>query len=1467
MKSRGALLITILLSMSVFGGVEINDEDTLETSTQPRLVDLSGPLKIHDLGEPVRSVGEERDRTMAAYTPIGTFTLATFIPSQEIQQSLATERPDLTMLIISDRSTMWDARVAIDEVPGVQIRTAVPPSGFLVQGEPNSLTQAASLDVVASSHKVPTALLVHPAIAEAEELTMIEVLGWNTETGERSDHSAPLDLGDLSDMNLLGFEDTELVDDGRRWGFASKENIPQLALNPAVSWISPIDDIRLSNDQVRDHTESEDVTTWFSSTLDGSGQIIAVGDSGIDHDHGDFGSRIISRTSVTPGDSSTADGSGHGTHVACTAAGSGYRSSGQYAGVAPEAEIVFQAMEDDDSGNLYSYGIDTMLVQAYNEAARFHTNSWGSGSGFGSYTTSAEDADDRISTWDQYWQYEGMTVLFSAGNEGSNGISPPATAKNVIAVGAHQNRYSGAPDAMYPYSSEGPTDDGRIKPDVIAPGMYVRSCQAQESGGSSDLGQWYEESSGTSMATPAAAGASILIREYLMEIAERPAPQASLIKAMLILGAEDIGTPNIPNNVEGWGRIDLTNSLVPDSDVGIFVDDRHRLRSGEYDDYSFDVTRSGEPLKVVLAWSDYPGSSSSTDQLRNDLNLEVISPDGSTTYIGNVFSQGRSVTGGQPDSTNNVEVALIESAGTGVWTVRVSDVYHSGARQYQPYSIAIRGVNVNDLTPDPTVDPDSFSLSTPIPQVGEAVTVGASIVNLGAGSVPSLSITASAAGQPLGVRTISMAPGESVPVEWDWTPTASGNIEVTIEVDPTDQVEETAEDNNLLSSFVLVSEPGIRVDTMNPNPVMTDPRGTTSFDIQLTNTALFPTNASISASSVIRLSDGAVMPWYSSFSLTQVQLNASETEQLTFALTHPNPPEPGIYRIIVTGLDTENDVTSELILKLTVSSFPDIEFRVPGGILAIDAFEPTEAYLQLSNEGNGPQTYDLALESPAGWRATLDNLGTFVDSTHGSTGILGQGNTRQIDITLTPPSVVVSAGTLINAELTISARTTSDTWVHQIPLIVAAKDDVSLTPSPGGSDSQVRPDDTHEIPIQIVNQGNRDITLTPQILSLPGGWNSLSNTQPITIEQGSTSIWYLTIQGNGLAASGLAKVRFLTQDGSAFSWNRTIEVTSGAVPIVSFRSIVLADGSTSPSPLGLGPLPVATPFDLSWTVSNQGQGSWSPVASLVSQGDGWNTSCTPVSPVQPAASSVAWCSVIIPESQAGNAEVPLTLRLESEGLLAIDTVSILVQQTSKISWTMQGNAPILTSGESTLITLQAENQGNTQINTIIIIETPSNGWDHQVSGSEILSLSPGESRTVEIYLTVGESRGPVFIELQGGALIDGSTFQVPLQVRAIDSQGMISAWFMLAVLTVLGLAGSLVVVQLRKRRGDVMDRTGVEEEIPCFLCDSPIVVGNALACGECGARYHRVGQSGSCNVSEMEVCINCGASRDLLINA
>jgi hypothetical protein len=93
------------------------------------------------------------------------------------------------------------------------------------------------------------------------------------------------------------------------------------------------------------------VEDFFITGLNGSGQKIAVGDSGLDDDHGDFNGRISGLDSVTPGDSSTADPSdGHGTHVACTVLGDGMRSSGTYQGVAPEADLYFQAMEDDDTG-------------------------------------------------------------------------------------------------------------------------------------------------------------------------------------------------------------------------------------------------------------------------------------------------------------------------------------------------------------------------------------------------------------------------------------------------------------------------------------------------------------------------------------------------------------------------------------------------------------------------------------------------------------------------------------------------------------------------------------------------------------------------------------------------------------------------------------------------------------------------------------------------------------------------------------------------------------------------------------------------------------------------------------------------------------------------------------------------------------------------------------------------------------
>ena len=331
--------------------------------------------------------------------------------------------------------------------------------------------------------------------------------------------------------------------------------------------------------------------------------------------------------------------------------------------------------------------------------------------------------------------------------------------------------------------------------------------------------------------------------------------------------------------------------------------------------------------------------------------------------------------------------------------------------------------------------------------------------------------------------------------------------------------------------------------------------------------------------------------------------------------------------------------------------------------------------------------------------------------------------------------------------------------------------------------------------MQIVNEGNREIILTPQIISLPGGWSSISSTQTITIDKSSTSIWDLALEGNGRAVGGLVKVRFLTQDGNAFLWNRTIDVTSGAQPVVSFSSIVSADGSSSTSPLGLGALPVGTQFDLSWNVANQGLGTWSPVAELTAQEDGWVAPCSPVGTIQPGTSSKVWCSVTIPETQQGGSEAILTLRLEDGGLIAIDTVSILVKKTSKMEWSFQGNMPIINTGDTTQITLNVENLGNSPINSRIQVDAPS-GWSHTILGDTILSLSPGESRSIQIEVTVGTARGPFVIDLQGSSTIEGSSYEVPLQVRASESGGMPLLTILIGLVVVVAI-GVFTTMRLR----------------------------------------------------------------------
>jgi hypothetical protein len=430
--------------------------------------------------------------------------------------------------------------------------------------------------------------------------------------------------------------------------------------------------------------------------LDGSGLSVMVYDGGrVRTTHVDFGGRV-----GVP-DNTTAI-STHATHVAATIAGNGASSGGLQRGMAPGAWIDSYGARFSAGGVIFYTNPGDIEVDYYDAinvaGADIANNSVGSNVSINNYdcallgdygvTAALLDGIVRGSLGAPF------RVVFAVGNEraiarcttdGWRTIAPPAGAKNPITVGAV---YSDTLE-MTTFSSWGPTDDGRLKPDVVAPGCQVGGDGGVTSAdGLADSG--YRVMCGTSMAAPTFTGlATLLMQDYRARYGG-PDPRNATLKAIFTHTAMDLG-PAGPDYQHGYGLVQILPALEVVR-TGRFGEES--IDAGDTFVFQLDLPPGESELRVTIAWDDVPAAASATNTLVNDLDLRLIAPDGTVYYPWtlNPASPAAPAVRNQPDRINNIEQVLVESPPPGSWRVEV--VAFNVVQGPQTFSYATsRGMN------------------------------------------------------------------------------------------------------------------------------------------------------------------------------------------------------------------------------------------------------------------------------------------------------------------------------------------------------------------------------------------------------------------------------------------------------------------------------------------------------------------------------------------------------------------------------------------------------------------------------------------------------------------------------------------------------------------------------------------------------------------------------------------------------
>lgn len=381
-------------------------------------------------------------------------------------------------------------------------------------------------------------------------------------------------------------------------------------------------------------------TAWKAGYT-GKGVKVAVLDTGIDATHPDLKGRILKARNFT-GSGSADDRQGHGTHVASTIVGSGVKSGGKYKGVAPGAELLVGKVLDDTG-----FGDDSDIIAgmqwAVAQGAKVVNMSLGS--------SDTADVDPLEKAVNDLSASSHTLFVIAAGNSGPSDstLGTPGSAAAALTVAAVDRD-----DRIASWSSRGPTADGRLKPDIAAPGVDIVAAKAVHGVEGNDEAPGYVSMSGTSMATPHTAGAAAVLAQ------EHPDWTGERLKSALTASAKTLS--GVTAYDVGVGRVDLTRAI--ESSVG---SEPSSVDFGTPDPWPHN---DDTPVTRTLTYRN-----DGTRPITLDLEVTATGPDGRTAPTGMVAVSPARLTvpaGGTAQATVTADTRLGSADGLYSGTITAS---------------------------------------------------------------------------------------------------------------------------------------------------------------------------------------------------------------------------------------------------------------------------------------------------------------------------------------------------------------------------------------------------------------------------------------------------------------------------------------------------------------------------------------------------------------------------------------------------------------------------------------------------------------------------------------------------------------------------------------------------------------------------------------------------------------------------